>query len=103
MTLTIDELKERYYKVVLEKGSEIYSFWCKNKTKSKRIVAKANEYAFDKRLKSNEKVRFYALAFAYALGLRLEKRYRRFLCKLLRLFAFIRERKALRILKKVLS
>lgn len=103
MTLTIDELKERYYKVVLEKGSEIYSFWCKNKTKSKRIVTKANEYAFDKRLKSNEKVRFYALTFAYALGLRLEKRYRRFLCKLLRLFAFIRERKALRILKKVLG
>lgn len=103
MTPTIDELKNRYYKIVLEKGDAIYSSWGKNRTTSKDLVKKANEYAFDARLKTNRTFRFLVLAFIYALGLRLEKRYGTFWRKLFRLFAFIREREALQLLKRVLG
>lgn len=103
MPQTIEELKERYYKIVLEKGGIIYSLWGKNGTTSKQIVAKAYGYAFDKRIKTDGAFRFKALAFTYALGIRLEKRYRTFLRKLFRLFAFLNERAALKALKNVLG
>ena len=103
MALTVEEVKIRYYQTVLEKGNAIYASWGKHGTTSKQIVAKANDYAFDKRLKTDEVFRFHTLAFAYALGMRLEKRYSTFWCKLFRLFAFLREREALKILKRVLG
>ena len=53
MALSVEELKKRYYQIVLKKGSAIYSSWERYKTPSKKIVAKANEYAFDKRLKTD--------------------------------------------------
>ena len=51
--LTLDERKERYYKLVLEKSHEIYFSWSKDGTTSKQLVTQANEYAFDKRLKTD--------------------------------------------------
>ena len=103
MTPTIEELKNRYYKIVLEKGDAIYSFWETNRTTSKELVKKANEYAFDTRLKTDEIFRFNVLTFVYALSMRLEKRYSTFWRKLFRWFAFIRERDALQMLKRVLG
>ena len=103
MGLTIDERKERYYKLVLEKANKIYSSWGTNGITSKQLVAKANAYAFDNRLKTNADYRFYTLAFAVALGIRLEKRYGTFFRRLFRFFAYIRERAALKTLKSVLG
>ena len=98
-----DERKKRYHKRVVERGNAVYAFWLKHKTRSKKIVMKANEYAFDKRLTKDVSYRFQVLAFVYALSLRLERRYRGFLRKLFRLFAFLRERSALALLKRVLG
>ena len=103
MTPTIDELKNRYYKLVVKKADVIYSSWGKKRKTSKLIVIKANKYIFDKRLKADGAFRFQALAFAYALGMRLQKRYATFLRKLFHLFAFIRERDAFKRLKRALG
>ncbi|MBO5737226.1 MAG: hypothetical protein J6S04_05415 [Clostridia bacterium] len=103
MTSTIDERKEKYYKVVLEKAKGVYASWGKSGVTSKGIAAQANAYAFDKRLKTDAAYRFRAVIFACALGMRMEKRYATFLQKLFRLFAFLRERKALALLKRVLG
>ena len=89
MALTMDEIKNRYYKLVLEKGNAVYASFGKRGMTSKRLVVQANTYAFDKRLKTDGVFRFHALAFAYALGLRVEKRYSTFLRKLFRIFAFL--------------
>ena len=101
MALTMDERKERYYKLVLEKANEIYASWQTNGIKSKRIVEQANVYAFDKRLKLDAGYRFYILAFTVALGIRLERRYGTFFRRLFFVFAYLRERAALRTLKRV--
>ena len=101
MAIETDGRKERYYKLALAKGNEIYASWATSSAVSKRIVAKANEYAFNKRLKTDALYRFHVLAFMVALGLRLEKRYATFLRKLFRLFAYLRERNALKMLKRV--
>lgn len=103
MSLTLEQRKERYYKFAQEKANEIYDFWQTNGIKSKHLVAKANEYAFDNRLKTDVKYRFYAFAFALALGIRLEKRYGTFFRRLFRFFAYIRERNALKALRRVLG
>ena len=103
MAITMDERKDRYYKLVVKKGSAIYSLWGNSGTISKQIVAKANEYAFDERLKSDYSYRFQVLAFTYALELRLEKRYKGFFRKLFRLFAYLRETEACRLLKRVMG
>ena len=101
MALTIDERKDRYYKLVLEKGTAVYFSWVKQGIASKRLVAKAKEYAYNKRLKTDYGYRFQALVFAYALSLRVEKRYRTFLRKIFHWFAYRRERKALALLKRI--
>ena len=101
MALTIEERKERYYKFVLEKANKIYTSWQANGITSKEIVAKANEYAFGKSLKLDASYRFRALSFIVALGIRLEKRYSTFLRRLFHFFAYIRERSALKRLKRV--
>lgn len=101
MSLTMDERKERYYKLVLEKANKIYSLWRTKGIASKRLVAQANEYAFDHRLKTNANYRFHVFAFAVALGMRLEKRYGTFFRRLFHLFAYFRERAALKMLKRV--
>lgn len=103
MTLTIEELKNKYCKIAVEKGNAIYSSWGKNGTTSKKLVTQANEYAFDKRLQTDGVFRLQVIAFAYALEVRLEKRYGTFWRKLFRLFAFLRERGALKMLKRVLG
>ena len=103
MALTMDELKSKYHKIVVEKGNAAYFSWVKTGISSKRLVAKANEYAFHPRLKADGAFRLEVLAFAYALGLRIEKRYSTFWRKLFRLFAFLRERAALKTLKRVLG
>ncbi len=101
MARTIGEQKKRYYKLVLEKANEIYASWQTNGIKSKRLVAQANEYALDNRLKLVANYRFYALAFTVALGIRLERRYGTFFRRLFYLFPFLRERAALKRLKRV--
>lgn len=103
MSLTLEQRKERYYQFAKEKADKIYSLWEANKITSKKLVAKANEYAFDNRLKTNAEYRFYAYAFVLALELRLQTRYGTFLRRLFRFFAYIRERKALKTLKGVLG
>lgn len=101
MALTMNERKERYYKLVLEKANEMYATWQTNSIRSKRLVAQANEYAFDNRLKIDAFFRFRVLVFVVALEIRLEKRYGTFFRRLFRIFAYIRERSALRMLKRV--
>lgn len=103
MSLTLEQRKERYYKFAKEKADRIYSLWEANKLTSKQIVAKAYEYAFDSRLKTNAEYRFYAYAFALALRVRLENRYGTFLRRLFRFLAYIRERNVLKTLKSVLG
>jgi hypothetical protein len=99
MVLTINKQKERYYELVVEKANKICSSWVKTSTRSKQIVAKAMEYAFDKRLKTDVKYRFQVLAFAVALKMRFDKRYSGFWHKLIFLFSYLRERNALNVLK----
>ena len=53
MTPTIDELKDGYNKIVLEKSDTIYDSWQKNRTASKKLVAQAKEYAYDARIKKD--------------------------------------------------
>ena len=101
MPLTMDEQKERYYRLVLDKANEIYSSWIAKRIPSKRLVAQANEYAFDNRSKLDASYRFHAFAFMVALGIRLKKRYGTFFRRLFRLFAYLRERAALKRLKRV--
>ena len=103
MAQTIDEQKERYYNLVLEKANKMYSSWRAQKVTSKQLVAKAYEYAFDKRLRTNASYRFYTLVFTVALEIRLGKRYATFLRRLFLLFAYLRERSALNMLKRVLG
>ena len=103
MAITIADRKEKYYKLVLIKGEGIYFSWEEKRVKSKRIVAKANEYVLDKRLQSDFSYRFHALSFAYALGLRLTNRYRGFIRKIFRIFAYLRERNAFWKLKNALG
>ena len=103
MAQTIDEQKERYYNLVLEKANKTYSSWRAQKVTSKQLVAKAYEYAFDKRLRINASYRFYTLVFTVALEIRLGKRYATFLRRLFLLFAYLRERSALNMLKRVLG
>jgi hypothetical protein len=103
MTPTTDKQKERYYKAVLAKATETYALWFRSGMTSKGLVAQANAFAFDKRLKTDAVYRFRALAFACALGMRIDKRYAKLLQKLFRLFAFLRERDALVTLKRVLG
>ena len=100
---TTDKRKERYHQVVLGKATGVYASWSKNGMTSKGLVSIANAYAFDKRLKTDAIYRFRALVFACALGMRVEKRYAKFLQKLFHLFAFLRERNALASLKRVLG
>ena len=71
--------------------------------KGERATKWRGDSAFNKRLKTDVLYRFYVLAFAVALGIRLEKRYGTFFRRLFRLFAYIRERNALKTLKKVLG
>lgn len=103
MTLTTDERKEEYYKQVAQKGLAIYSQWKGCRISSKALVSKANEYAFDQRLKMDVDYRIQVLSFAYALGLRIAHRYRTFIQKLFRLFAYLKERDALQLLKRVMA
>ena len=103
MIPTIDERKERYYQIVLEKARGVYASWGKNGASSKALVAQAHAYAFDKRLKMDITYRLRALVFTCALSMRIEKRYATFFQKLFRLFAFLRERGALAMLKRVLD
>lgn len=103
MAQTIDEQKERYYNLVLEKANKTYSSWRAQKVTSKQLFAKAYEYAFDKRLRTNASYRFYTLVFTIALEIRLGKRYATFLRRLFLLFAYLRERSALNMLKRVLG
>ena len=103
MNQTIEELKERYYKLVAQRGQTVYSSWVKNGAKSKQIVIKANEYAFDKRLKNDTSYRFRALAFAFALEIRITKRYATLLRKIIYLFPYLREKDVLRLMKRVLG
>lgn len=103
MSLTLEQRKERYYQFAKEKADKIYSLWEADKISSKKLVAKANEYAFDNRLKTNAEYRFYTYAFVLALELRLQTRYGTFLRRLFRFLAYIRERKALKTLKAVLG
>lgn len=100
--MTKTQLQMHYYNAVVKKGAATYASWT-GKTKSKRLVLTANEYVMDTRLKTDAVFRFYALAFAHALSLRIEKRYRDFLRKLFHLFAFLRERAALRSLRRALG
>lgn len=101
MARTIDEQKKRYYNLVLGKANEIYASWQTNGIKSKRLVAQANEYAFDNRLKELATYRFQVLAFTVALEIRLKKRYGTFFRRLFYFFAYLRERAVLKILKRV--
>lgn len=101
MTQTIDEQKETYYKFILEKANEIYHLWKKTAISSKKLVKKAHELVFDKRLKKDALYRFYAIAFTHALEMRVNKRYGTFFRRLFLFFAFIRERSVLKILKNI--
>jgi hypothetical protein len=103
MAETINERKKTYYKLVTRKAAAIYASWEKKGVTSKQLAAKAYDYAYDKRLKTDNSYRFNVFAFAYALGMRIEKRYNTFFRKLFRLFAFIRERNALALLKRVVG
>lgn len=103
MSLTIDKRKERYYTIVLEKANVIYNSWSTLAIKSKKLVAQANEYVFNNRLKTDVNYRFQALAFTVALEMRIKKRYDTFFRLLFRLFAYLRERKALKTLKGILG
>lgn len=103
MSLTIDERKERYYNIVLEKANVIYNSWSTLAIKSKKLVAQANEYAFNNRLKTDAYYRFQALVFTVALEIRIKKRYCTFFRRLFRLFAYYREQKALKTLKGLLG
>ena len=103
MPSTMSERKQAYYKIVSKKASALYSSWGYKRGISKKLVKKANEYAFDKRLKTDIAYRFSVIVFVYALSLRLEKYYRSFLRKLFHIFAFLRERNALKMLKRVLG
>ena len=101
MALTIDERKDRYYKLVLDRGTAVYSSWKKHGVASKRLAARAREISESKSFKTDYGYRFQALVFAYALSLRVEKRYGTFLRKLFLYFAYHRERKALALLKRI--
>lgn len=101
MALTINERKERYYNLVLNKAKQLYSLWESERIRSKQVVAKANEYASESQLKTDANYRFNALVFTVALGIRLEKRYGTFFRRLFRIFAYLRERKAFKNLKIV--
>ena len=101
MALTIKERKDRYYEIVQEESNKIYLSWDNQRITSKQLVAKANEYAFDERLKKNPSFRFYAFAFLIALENRINKRYCTFFRKLFHLFAYLREKSALKTLKRV--
>lgn len=103
MPQTIDEQKERYYNLVLEKANKTYFSWRAQKTTSKKLVAKAYEYAFNNRLKTEASYRFYTLVFTVALEIRFGKRYVTLLRRLFLLFAYLRERSALKMLKRVLG
>ena len=101
MAFTIDVRKEEYYNLVIKKGEALYSNWEEFGMTAKKIVAKTHEYVFDKRLKTDAVFRLQVIVFAYALKLRLEKRYGTFWRKLFRFFAYLRERNALKILKRL--
>ena len=103
MNQTIEQRKERYYKLVAKRGYTVYSSWVKNGVTSKQIVIKANEYAFDKRLKKDTSYRFRALSFAFALEQRITKRYNSLFRKLIYLFPYLREMDVLRLMKRVLG
>ena len=103
MSLTINERKERYYQLVLEKANKTYALWRTERIKSKKLVAQANEYAFNERLRADAVYRHRALIFTVALRIRLDKRYKTFFRKLFLLFAYVRERRAFERLKAVLG
>ena len=103
MSLTINERKERYYQLVLENANKTYALWRTEQIKSKKLVAQANEYAFNERLRADAVYRHRALIFTVALRIRLDKRYKTFFRKLFLLFAYVRERNALERLKAVLG
>ena len=86
MTLTLDQRKERYYKLVLEKASTLHSSWVTNSITSKKLVEKANEYAFSTKIKTDANYRFKACVFIVALGIRIKKRYNTFFRRLFRIF-----------------
>jgi hypothetical protein len=99
----VDKRKQVYCKIVAKKAYALYSLWGNKRGLSKKLVNKASEYALDKRLKTDKAFRFSVIVFAYALSLRLEKYYHNFFRKLFYLFAFLRERNALKMLKRVLG
>lgn len=101
MALTINERKERYYNLVLNKANQLYSLWETSRIKSKQLVAQANKYAVDNRLETDANHRFHVLVFAVAMWIRLDKRYGTFFRRLFRIFAYLRERKAFKNLKIV--
>ena len=101
MARTTSERQDEIYKIILRDAEAVYSLWKQKRIRSKHLVAQAKKYAFDKRLKRNISYRFRVLVFAYALSLRVERRYASFFRKLFLFFAFIKERDALRLLKRV--
>ena len=103
MPSMVDERKQVYCKIVAKKAYAVYSLWGNKRGVSKKLVNKASEYALDKRLKTDRAFRFSVIVFAYALSLRLEKYYHNFFRKLFHLFVFLRERNALKMLKRVLG
>ena len=100
MTVIHDERDSKYYALVLKKGEGEYASWINNGMSSKQLVEKANEFLFDNRLKTDFAFRLRVLIFACALQIRMDKRYRGFWRKLIRLFAYLRERSALKMLKR---
>ena len=103
MTLTLDQRKDRYYKLVLEKASVLYSSWVSKGILSKQIIARANEYAFSTKIKSEANYRFKVCVFIVALGIRIKKRYKTFFRRLFRIFSYFREKSALKMLKRILG
>ena len=83
---------------VIERGYAIYDGWNDNKFNSRQIVA-AVTAAFKSIKKKNAKFHFEALAYLFALDLRIKEKYNSFFRRLFSFFSWRREVRVFNLLK----